>query len=210
MPEPESVVKKLSFDRIVFFSDAIVAIAITLLVLPLVDSVPDEGKFKASELLSDDGALLLAFAISFFVIARFWLIHHRIFTKIDGYTSKLVWANMAFLISIVWLPFPTEMVGVQADSDAGARGIYIGSLLVTSLCIAAIEYVVLRTPGLWVDPDDSGVDLTNALAAAGALVAALVIALTVPAIGMWALLLLFASPQVVKVVDRRRSVAHGH
>src|SRR5690242_5482336 len=116
MPEPQSVVKKLSFDRIVFFSDAIVAIAITLLVLPLVDSVPEEGTFKASDLLADDSALLLAFGLSFFVIARFWLVHHRIFTKIEGYTTPLVWANMAWLVSIVWLPFPTEMIGVQSES----------------------------------------------------------------------------------------------
>jgi uncharacterized membrane protein len=208
MPEPESLVKKLSFDRIVFFSDAIVAIAITLLVLPLVDSVPEEGHFKAGELLGDDSALLLAFGISFFVIARFWLLHHRIFTKIDGYTSRLVWANMAWLLSIVWLPFPTEMMGVQSDSDAVVRGIYIGSLLVTSLCLALLEYVIERTPGLWADPSDSGVDLVNALAAAAALAVALVIAVTIPAIGMWSLLLLFVSPHVVRVVKRRRSVAH--
>jgi uncharacterized membrane protein len=206
MPEKASTVKKLSFDRIVFFSDAIVAIAITLLVLPLVDSVPEEGKFRASELLGDDSALLLAFALSFLVIARFWLVHHRIFTKIDGYTSQLVWANMAWLLSIVWLPFPTEMIGVQSDSDAGIRGIYIGSLLVTSLCLALIELVVQRTPGIWAEPGGSGVDMIDALAAAGALAVALVISVTIPAIGMYALLLLFVSPHAVRVVQRRPAV----
>src|SRR3712207_2209345 len=66
-------------DRLVTFLDAVVAIAITLLVLPLVDVIPDEGRdVDLGALLADEAGRFGAFALSFAVIAQLWLVHHRI------------------------------------------------------------------------------------------------------------------------------------
>ena len=67
------------FDRLVFFSDAVAAIAITLLILPLVDGVSKQGSL--SNLLDADRDRFLAFLLSFLVIARFWTIHHSLFDR---------------------------------------------------------------------------------------------------------------------------------
>ena len=118
------------FDRLVFFSDAVVAIAITLLVLPLVDSVQ---KNKAlSDLLNGQSDRFVAFLLSFAVIARFWVAHHGMFERIDKYTSALLWANMLWLASIVFLPFPTELLSVRSTSETAVRFVYIATVLANS------------------------------------------------------------------------------
>src|SRR5579862_8025339 len=76
-------------DRLLALSDGVVAIAITLLVLQL--NVPDVTKFtdpaSASELATQLGKgadSLISYVISFYVIAQFWLVHHRVFRRITG------------------------------------------------------------------------------------------------------------------------------
>jgi uncharacterized membrane protein len=197
-------VRRRGFDRVVNFSDAVVAIAITLLVLPLVDSVTGNQRVEIGDLLRDDASRLLAFILSFLVIARFWLVHHRLFESVEAYTVLLLWANLLWLLSIVWLPYPTEMLGVQGTDDALSRAVYIGSVLASSAMLLLIEVVIDRTPGLWVDPATSGIDLLGGIGPVVALVVALVVAVAVPAIGMWAMLLLFADPYVAELIRRRR------
>jgi uncharacterized membrane protein len=191
------------FDRLVNFSDAVVAIAITLLVLPMVDSVSGEATGSARRLLEDNGSRLFAFALSFAVIATFWLAHRRLFEAIDGYTGPLLWANMAWLLSIVFLPFPTEMVGVQGTDDALVRFLYIGTVLVTAATLMSVEVIVARTPRIWIDPRGVDVDLVGGFANLAALALALVVGVAVPAIGMWALLLRLAEPLLTRMVRGR-------
>ena len=76
-------------DRLMYFSDATVAIAITLLILPLVDVANQISTHPAREVLESHAATLAGFAITFAVIGRFWLIHHRVFELVDGYTYAL-------------------------------------------------------------------------------------------------------------------------
>jgi TMEM175 potassium channel family protein len=207
MAEEASGVRRRGFDRVVNFSDAVVAIAITLLILPLVDSVAGDEQLEVRHVLSDDASRLLGFALSFVVIARFWLAHHRLFEAIEAYNVALLWANLAWLLSIVWLPYPTEIIGGQGTEDAVGRGIYIGSVLVTAATLLLIQVVIARTPALWVDPARSGVDVFDGISTVVALAVALLVAVAVPAIGMWAMLLLLASPYAAEAVRRRRNRA---
>ncbi|MFP3380774.1 TMEM175 family protein, partial [Bacillus sp. SIMBA_069] len=66
-------------DRLVNFSDAAVAIAITLLILPLVDAAGQIGHSSFGEFIDKNFWEIFAFVVSFAVIARFWVVHHRIF-----------------------------------------------------------------------------------------------------------------------------------
>jgi uncharacterized membrane protein len=92
-------------ERLIFFSDAVFAIAITLLVLDL--RVPDSS---ASIELAGMGPKLFGFALSFAVIGAYWLYHHVLFGPLLREDLLLRVTNLAFLASIVFLPFPTSVI----------------------------------------------------------------------------------------------------
>ena len=88
-------------DRLVNFSDATVAIAITILLLPLVDVAVEIEKESLGELLSSNIGTIIAFAATFAVIARLWTAHHRIFEAATDYDNGAIWINFLWLASIV-------------------------------------------------------------------------------------------------------------
>jgi uncharacterized membrane protein len=101
--------KNLELERLVFFSDAIVAIAITLLAFNLKIEKADNEHLTYSDLL-DAWPKFIAFFLSFFNIALFWKIHHKFFTHIKTIDSKLLWFNIGWLMFIVMLPFSTSLI----------------------------------------------------------------------------------------------------
>ena len=104
-------------DRLVNFTDAAVAIAITLLVLPLTDLVTNGENPSIASLLSDDQGTFLAFAISFVVIASFWAGHHRVFEHLRDYSNAVLWANFLWLASIVLIPFTTQLLAEEGTDE---------------------------------------------------------------------------------------------
>jgi uncharacterized membrane protein len=193
------------FERLMFFSDAVVAIAITLLILPLVDSVKAKKVVEIGDLLHKNSALFFAFFLSFIVIARLWTIHHSLFERIDKYNSLLMAANMLWLVSIVFLPYPTELLAVRGSDEAAVRFVYIASVLASSALLLALQIVMRRSPELWVDSETFDDPLSEAIVTVLALVVALIVGTAVPAIGMWALFLLLASGPIEALLNRRRS-----
>lgn len=104
-----------SLDRMVFFSDAVFAIAMTLLVLELI--LP--AGLEPAELgiaLREDLPEILAYALSFTVIGTAWMNHHRKFTVIRRYDVTLQWLNLLLLFFVALLPMPTSLL-----SDYGGR-----------------------------------------------------------------------------------------
>jgi uncharacterized membrane protein len=100
----------LSFERIVFFSDAVFAIAITLLVLEI--KVPHLETHTETELHTALIHLIPRFAgflASFFIISLMWFEHHRIFRYIKNFDGGLIWRNLVFLLTISFIPFPTAL-----------------------------------------------------------------------------------------------------
>jgi uncharacterized membrane protein len=76
---PESrVARERDLDRFLTFVDAVVAIAITLLVLPLAEVATEVGDGSVGDLLRDKDDKLLAFFLSFLVIAQLWMSQHHI------------------------------------------------------------------------------------------------------------------------------------
>lgn len=130
-------------DRLVLFTDAVVAIAVTLLILPLVDVVTEsraEG-LDAQAVITDHEAQIYGFLLSFVVISRFWLVHHRLFEHVKTYNARLLQLNTAWLLCIVVLPFPTEIVGSYPSTEFTA-GLYIGTLLALSICQLALMLLI--------------------------------------------------------------------
>lgn len=100
----------ISFERIVFFSDAVFAIVITLLVLEI--KVPHLTVISSHELHQALVHLIpkfMGFVCSFFIVGLMWFEHHRIFRYIEGFSAGLIWRNLIFLLVITFIPFPTAL-----------------------------------------------------------------------------------------------------
>ena len=109
MKQPEVLERSKEYERVVFFSDAVFAIAITLLVI---DIRPPAGV----EITSNQALLaalpgVFSYLISFFVIGSFWLAHHTLFTYVARVDTRLIWLNFLFLFFVALTPFPTRIVG---------------------------------------------------------------------------------------------------
>ncbi|HEY2556981.1 MAG TPA: TMEM175 family protein [Diaminobutyricibacter sp.] len=199
-------------DRLVNFSDAAVAIAITLLVLPLVDIATEiTGEHTTIwGLFTANWGTFLAFAISFVVIARFWMVHHRVFEFVRDYNGALIWLNFLWLASIVFLPFSTNVLSLAAGNKPDVYALYIGTLIVTSASMLLMESVLKRNPGLLREGVEGALRLTPSVIATALFVVALVLAVLVPSVGMLWLLILLLSGPIEALYDRwtrRRSAA---
>ena len=100
---------ELQFERIVFFSDAVFAIAITLLIIeikvPHIDHDAPDGEFWSA--LWKLKANFLGYFFSFFVIGAYWVGHHRIYGHIVRWDYGLIWRNILVLMAIAFMPFST-------------------------------------------------------------------------------------------------------
>lgn len=98
-------------DRLLFFSDAVVAVAITVLALPLIDIPgPSEGETVVDVLRANSGQIV-TFVSTFLVMAIMWSIHNRVMNSLTAYDSRIFWLNMLWLIGFVFLPWPSAMYG---------------------------------------------------------------------------------------------------
>ncbi len=121
-------------ERLMFFSDAIFAIAITLLVIEI--RVPHlTGRITETDLANALLELIpqyIGFVVSFFVIGRFWIGHHRTFGWLARADDALIWRNLLFLMTIAFMPFPTAVLSSYAGSRVGV-GLYAGWLMIAGL-----------------------------------------------------------------------------
>jgi uncharacterized membrane protein len=199
--------REAGFRRLVSFSDAVVAIAITLLILPLVDSASSIGNAALSTFFNDNQTKLLAFALSFAVIGSFWWGQHQVFERVRAYNSVLVWGMFLWLLSIVFLPFPTELIGTVTDGTVAVHAIYIGTMLVAAIGALVQQWAIVRWPELQEKADDDVVTIDSALILVVLMGAALVMTIVLPSVGLWPLLaLLLSRPLERLAAARRRSV----
>ena len=101
--------------RIEGFSDGVFAIAITLLVLQLVVPGPGVAEADLPRALHEQIPKFLSFALSFWVIGWYWVIHHRMFAYIARHDTPFLFLNLLVLFVVVFLPYPTELLGEHGD-----------------------------------------------------------------------------------------------
>jgi len=123
--------KNLQLDRLVFFSDAIIAIAITLLALDIKIEATESGHLTFADIFKQ-WHVFLAFFLSFFNIASFWRTHHRFFVYINRINERLLTYNVLWLLFIVLLPFTTSLVS-NYFFDGPAIFIYSLNMLLISI-----------------------------------------------------------------------------
>lgn len=99
--------KEFQLERMILFSDAVFAIAITLLAIEL--KVPaivtDVTDHKLAESLNEMIPKFIGFFISFLIIGQYWTTHHRLFGFVVNYNLRLMWLNLFFLLAVVLMPF---------------------------------------------------------------------------------------------------------
>jgi uncharacterized membrane protein len=142
---PLSVAGHLEYDRVLFFSDAVFAIAITLLVVDI--RVPEVVENAAEELSKSTGKIL-SFVISFLVIGLFWIGHHRLFRYITALDRPLIFLNLLFLGTIAFLPYPTALLFAGNTRAPAAPAFYAACVAAAGLAELVIWLYANRVKGL--------------------------------------------------------------
>ncbi len=128
--ETESHKGDVSLDRLLFFSDGVFAIAITLLSIEL--HPPESWNGTVADLWARGWPMLSSFAVSFLVIGVFWNAHRRIFAQIRRFSQGVFVFNLLLLAAIALMPFATNLI-----YSFGPRGetllIYLGLVAVAGL-----------------------------------------------------------------------------
>lgn len=126
----------LEFGRVVSLSDGVFAIALTLLVFTLDASVVSIDELGG--VLAAQTGELIAFALSFAVVANFWWIHHRFLANLGSLEPGLIVLNLALLGAVALIPFPTSLLG----RDPTVRGSVVPYLVLLSL-VAILHLLLL-------------------------------------------------------------------
>jgi uncharacterized membrane protein len=132
-----------ALERLVFFSDAVFVIAMTLLVLDI--PRPDPG-VNATAFLTHQNGKFIAFFISFWVIALFWFGHHRLFRYVRAYDQGLLLVNLVLLFTVAFLPYPSAILGDHGD-EVGATVFYAASLAIAGFASAGLTWYTVRFRG---------------------------------------------------------------
>ncbi|HEY6567469.1 MAG TPA: TMEM175 family protein [Actinomycetota bacterium] len=125
----------LEFDRVAFFTDAVFAIAMTLLIVSIETPDLPRGLEADPQALWHELKLLIPQFISFFLafllLGRYWMAHHEYFAALARVDRSLITANLLYLAFVAFLPFPTALVGRWEDNPV--------SVVAFAICLAVIS-----------------------------------------------------------------------
>lgn len=176
----------------------------TLLILPLLESVSDAGSedLTTAEFVNEHSGQLFSFALSFLLIANFWVGHHRQYAEVTVITRPLLWLNIAWMATIVWMPVVTAMLG-QMNTDPLQQTLYIGTLILTQAATFSARIYLLRHPEITTAPFDrirhgASADIAGILLFS----VALGVAIPIGEQGYFALLLLMLTGPLSKALHR--------
>jgi uncharacterized membrane protein len=145
MAEPRSTTARLEA-----FSDGVIAIAITLLILEV--KIPHVRAGNLAAALGDQWPSYVAYALTFVVIGIMWMNHHRVFELIGRTDRGLLFVNLMMLMGIAFLPFPTALLAdyvVDGGTNAAvAAAVYSATMTVIGCTFLAIWVYVDRHPEL--------------------------------------------------------------
>lgn len=174
------------FARLVNLCDAVFAIAMTLLAF----------KVEAPEGLSTGGDLapvvpqVLAFLLSFGIVANFWWHHHHLLARVGRIESGFVALNLGLLGAVALVPFPTELIGHHPVEPVTAL-VYLALMLVITVLIVGIVHRAERA-GLWrseVKEAERRELYVGWVTMVGVIVLAMLVAVVWPLVGLALLLL---------------------
>src|SRR5208283_2556981 len=145
--KPDIVEERLrSPDRVVFLSDGVFAIVMTILVLEI--KVPHNLSHESFRHALDElKPTLVAWIISFLMTGMFWVAHRDIFARVRYVNRDLVWLNLLFLLPAAMLPFASSLLGEYPD-DRVALQLYGAVAIAVSVMRLVVYWYVVRHPKL--------------------------------------------------------------
>lgn len=135
-------------ERLTFFSDAVFAIAITLLVIEI--HVPDPEGADDAAWLQALGHLVphfLGFVLSFVVVGALWAAHHRVFGVLRRFDPAIVWRNLALLMAVAFMPFSSALMS-EHPTERIPEMFYSLNLFIAGLLQWRLFRTALRVPFL--------------------------------------------------------------
>lgn len=126
-------------NRVEAFSDGVIAIIVTIMVLEL--RAPEAEDINALWRL---WPTFLAYVLSYAYVAIYWVNHHRLFGHVRGVSNGLLWANIALLFSLSLVPFSTAYLG-EHHFARDATLLYLSTMLLPALTYAILQRTVRRT-----------------------------------------------------------------
>lgn len=200
MPRPPTLLYEFrmasgAYDsrRLESFSDAVMAVAITLMVLRINPPTTRPGTTLGEEFMNETVPAIVFFLITFAVIVLLWRHHHDVFTRLPAKIGPRSFGiNMAFLAAVCLLPFGLEFFTNEPTSMLTV-GVYAGLMSIATVLLSALS---AATVGRW-ESDD--------LIRAGVFLLAIPLA---PVMGGWSLLIWWlnwpVSIMVRRLGERRR------
>jgi uncharacterized membrane protein len=128
-------------ERLLAFTDAVIAIALTIMVLEL--KAPHEATLEA---LGEVVPIFLSYVLSFVYIAIYWNNHHHMFQLVEHVDGAVLWANMHLIFWLSLVPFTTAWMD-ETHAQTMPVAIYGVSLLMPAIAYYILQLVVIRAQG---------------------------------------------------------------
>ena len=208
-------------DRLLFFTDAVVAVAITVLALPLFSIPGPKPGQTVLDVISANSGQIITFVVTFLVMAVMWNIHNRVMNSLQAYDAVVFWLAIAWLIGFVFLPWPSTMYGagdhwgstdVTLFTSDGTGALYWWTMAYISGIGTLASIYINRHPQL-IKPRDraywAGLLKTRARLRGLSFFLVFIIAgaatLAYPFLGYWALLLIWPLNLVLQPTKAQRA-----
>jgi len=152
----EEIMELFSSERMVFFSDAVIAISLTLLILPLLESIQAarEKQLEGSNYVRENSDVFSTFLLSYVVITEYWRQHEMLFHYVRRYTKWIRTLNPIFLFFVVTLPISTTLATELASKGESVVPlvIYVTNMILIDVFLTVMYILVRKDHRMW-DPN---------------------------------------------------------
>lgn len=140
---------KFQLERIILFSDAVFAIAITLMIIEIkAPHLEHNLSFSAAlSILSKKFPIFIGTILSFFLIGKFWFDHHDLMKHLTNYDNKFIKLNFSFLLAVALIPFSSSFVfeNLQAFSSLPLLVYNLNMIIATLLSYKLYNYALNKS-----------------------------------------------------------------
>jgi uncharacterized membrane protein len=137
--------------RLETFSDAVFAIAITLLILEVIATLHTGSRVPLRELIQENWKATLVFLVGFLTILICWINHHLVLSYAEKADTKFFWVNGFVLLVVTFTPFPTAILAEYLDTEArfalAIFGLNYFAMSLSAYCFTAYIYAKLAPKG---------------------------------------------------------------
>ena len=185
-----------ALERLINFTDGIVAVAITLLVLSIVDIRGTSDDQTVWQVIAANNSEIITFTFTFIVVAMMWRVHTRVLSSLVAYDTVLFWLNLLWVFGIVVLPWTSALFGEGIAGNVrqwsggeglgGAGLLYWGTLAVISAVTGLMNWHLSKHPELVEQPDpEASSGQLRSIVYTAAFVVIGVVSLFAPALSWW-------------------------